>query len=203
MPVNHTRLNLHDVMAILRRRGFAFHSQHGVGLRLTTPDRRKGVKSFASGRAPRNLLIPISARHLDEVLLMSRNDEEAAAVIERMSLGHMPEPQFHQPAAAPALDSQQLDQMVTARVENAMARQAQQHQARVSSVQAELDKALEELEALKKQSVKPARKKRASKKRGKAAASAPAEADLDPDEEKALNDVLAGEAAELAQLEDE
>jgi len=134
---------------------------------------------------------------------MSRNDEEAAAVIERMSLGHMPEPQFHQPAAAPALDSQQLDQMVTARVENAMARQAQQHQARVSSVQAELDKALEELEALKKQSVKPARKKRASKKRGKAAASAPAEADLDPDEEKALNDVLAGEAAELAQLEDE
>lgn len=193
-------------MAILRRRGFAFHSQHGVGIRLTTPDRRKGVKAFASGRAPRNLLIPISARHLDEILLMSRNDEEAAAVIERMSLGHMPEPQFHQPAAAPALDSQQLDQMVTARVENAMARQAQQHQARVSSVQAELDKALEELEALKKKTAepaKPARKKRASKKRGKAAAPSPSEADLDPEEEKALNDVLAGEAAELAQLEDE
>lgn len=193
-------------MAILRRRGFAFHSQHAVGLRLTTPDRRKGVKAFASGRKPRNLLIPITARHLDEILLMSRNDEEAAAVIERMSLGQLSEPAFHQPSSAPPLDTTQLDEMVKARVENAMARQAQQHQARVSSVQAELDKALEELEALKKQAAKPAPKARPAKKRGKKAAAkaAPAsEPDLDPEEEAALNSVLANEAKELAELEDE
>lgn len=198
MPVNHTRLNLHDVMAILRRRGFAFHSQHGVGIRLTTPQRGRGVKPFASGRSPRNLLIPISHRHLDEILLMARNDEEAAAVIERMSLGQMDQPAFGAPVAAPQIDSDQLDQMVTARVENAIARQAQMHQARMGEVQAALEKAKQELEELKKKQVEAAPKKRASKKQSKKAV-----ADLAPEEEAALNEVLGQEAAELAQLEDE
>ena len=53
---------------------------------------------------------------------------------------------------------------------------------------------------------KPAPKARQAKKRGKKAAAkaAPAsEPDLDPEEEAALNSVLANEAKELAELEDE
>ena len=188
MPVQHTRLNENDVRSILRRRGYAFHSQHGVGMRLTTVLR--GAKSIGGGRHERTRLIPISPAHLREVLEMSSNEEQAADVIEKLSLGQLDAPQFAHPAAAtaaPSFDPQQMQRMV----QNAVANESAKYQSQIGELQAQLKEAKRELAAAK----KPTRKRRSKKAAVKKPVGEPT-----PEEQKVIDELLASEKAELDQV---
>jgi hypothetical protein len=164
MPINHTKLDLVDVTVVLRRRGYAFHSQYETGIRLTKPDMGANGVFKETRRRKRILLVPISPAHLDEILVYSRNADEAAEQIEKMSLGVQDAPRFGHaaPAQQPAIDPGAIDQLISNRVANELAKQQAGNDAKLAELQQQLVEAQQQLDAAKAAS-KPARKKAAKK----------------------------------------
>jgi hypothetical protein len=165
MPVNHTKLDLVDVTTVLRRRGYAFHSQYQTGIRLTKPDMSANGVFKETKRRKRVLLVPVSPAHLHDILIYSRNANEAADQIEHISLGVQDAPSFHQAAAPaePAVDADTLDRLISNRVANELAKQQAINDAKIAELQDQLEKAQEPGPATsrKRKAVKkPARKRK-------------------------------------------
>ena len=198
MPINHTKLDLADVTVVLRRRGYAFHSQYQSGLRLTKPDMSADGVFKETRRRKRVLLVPISPAHLNEILVYSRNSNEAAEQIEQMSLGVQDAPRFQHSAAAPtpAVDAGALDQLISNRVSNELAKQQAASDAKIAALQQQLEETQQKLSTAKttakKKAKKPARK--ASRKTSKDGLP-----ELSTDEQAALDAIMQQEAQDMGQ----
>jgi hypothetical protein len=161
MPINHTLLDLVDVISALRRRGYAFHSQYETGLRLTKPDMTADGVFKETKRRKRVLLIPISKNHVTEILTYSRNVAEAAEQIEKMSLGVQDAPSFSHnaaPAAPAGLDADVVDKLISNRVANELAKQQAAADAKLAEMRKQLEETQQKLEAASKQVKRPAKK---------------------------------------------
>jgi hypothetical protein len=200
MPVNHTKLNLIDVTNLLRRRGYAFHSQYQTGLRLTKPDMSADGVFKETKRRKRVLLVPISRPHLDDILTYSRNTEEAAEQIEKMSLGVQDAPSFAHSAPQPAagMDAATIDRLISNRVANELAKQQKSSDAKMAELQKQLEEAQQQL--------KDAKKARPAARKGKKTAKKVARKvdksglpELTPEEQAALNATMQQAAQDLAE----
>lgn len=177
---------------------------------MTKPDPNKENNFKETGKPRRLILIAISQEHLDEVLAYSRSDKEAADVLEDLGNGRILAPSFGRQGGAPALDQNQIEKLVSQRVENEVAKlvsRSSQAQAEQQEKIAKLEAKLAAAEEASKRKPAAAGKKKASAKRkqpkgglvakAKARAQAEREAaggepELSEEEQEHLNRVLAG-----------
>lgn len=148
-------------------------------------------------RRKRVLLVPVTLAHLNEILVYSRNAEEAAEQIEQMSLGVQDAPQFNNaaPAAAPSLDPAAIDQLIGNRVANELAKQQSGNDAKIAQLQKQLEETQAELSATKTRG--RAGKKKTSKKAARKPprkTSTDGQPELTEDEQAALDAIMQNEA---------
>jgi len=189
-----------DVISALRRRGYAFHSQYETGLRLTKPDMTADGIFKETRRRKRVLLIPISKKHVTEILTYSRNVAEAAEQIEKMSLGVQDAPSFSHnaaPAEPAGLDADVVDKLISNRVANELAKQQAAADAKLAKMQKELEAAKKALD----EAVTRPRAKKASKKTRKPARKVDNTGlpELTEEEQKALDAAMRQAAQDIAE----
>ena len=189
-----------DVISALRRRGYAFHSQYETGLRLTKPDMTADGIFKETRRRKRVLLIPISKKHVTEILTYSRNVAEAAEQIEKMSLGVQDAPSFSHnaaPAEPAGLDADVVDKLISNRVANELAKQQAAADAKLAKMQKELEAAKKALD----EAVTRPRAKKASKKARKPARKVDNTGlpELTEEEQKALDAAMRQAAQDIAE----
>lgn len=171
MPSIKDKINLSDVQAILRGRGYAFHSQRGVALRLTKANPNKRFKE--TSKPYRDLMVAIRGSHLDEILAYSHNDKEAADLIEKLSTGAILAPSFPHRQGGSGIDPEMLEKLVSKRIEGEVAKLVSQSAAAQAEQQAKIAKleaALAEAEAKAQTPAEPTKKvgaKKATRKQPK------------------------------------
>lgn len=150
MPQILTSLELHLVVDALRKNGWAFHSQSGVGLRLSKADPNPEAVFKQTGRRKRQLMVPISKHHLKEILMQSRNVKEAVEQIEAISIGVQLAPEFgHTGNAVAGVDPAVYERLLSQRIENEMAKRDASRDKVISELQAANERLEEKLMALK------------------------------------------------------
>jgi len=78
-----------EVRPILKSRGYGFHSDRKYPLTLNKPSSDPKMRSKTTGTPRMEQLKPISRAELDAILTKAQNAEEAAVLIERLSLGEV------------------------------------------------------------------------------------------------------------------
>lgn len=162
MPQVVTKLELHRVNDVLRNRGWAFHSQSGIGLRLTKADPSENGK-FKTGRHKRILMTPVSKDALDEILKYSRDIRQAVEQIEAISIGAQLKPELNNSGDSGGMDPKVMEKLITQRIENEMAKLGEANQKKLDAAQAKLEKLEAELAAAKKKVPAKAAKKTSKK----------------------------------------
>jgi len=167
MPQILSKLESHRVNEILRRRGWAFHRQSNIGLRLTKKDPNPENVFKSTGQRKRILMTPISRVHLDEILTVSRNLQEAVEQIEAISIGAQLSPEFAHMSAngAAGVSPAVMEKLLLQRMENEMAKITEANQAKLdaaekkmAALEAKLEKAQETPKAAKPKKVPGERK---------------------------------------------
>ena len=200
MPQILSKLDQNVVFEALRRRDWAFHSQGGVGLRLTKADPNPENKFKTTGKRKRILMTPISKAHMEDILHQSRNVEEAVRQIEAISLGAQLAPEFAGGGnnKAAGVDPAVYEKLLTQRIENEVSKVAEKYQRETERLKTQNEALAAKLEALAKPK-KVATGKRKQPKGGVLARvkkQTEDEPELTPEQQKLLAQVMGGADAE-------
>jgi len=114
MPVVRTVLDILDVLPLLSARGYGVNRNQRYGLQLTVATSRQ----FSNGSFERELLKPISKEDLGAILTRCESKEQAALMIENISLGkiHSAVEETQETTAATGLTAEQIAHIIDSRV---------------------------------------------------------------------------------------
>lgn len=148
-----------QVQKILHQRNYRFQYQRGCGIRLTAVNSKERFRE--TGQFKRTPLTPVSTVHLNQILRMAENAEQAADQIEAISLGKQFEPNMAKPGNMPGLDNKTIERIVETRTQHAMADASEQYQKMIAQQRSEMEDLRVQLEELRKatEKKKPGRPK--------------------------------------------
>lgn len=166
MPVVYKEIELHEVVKLLRQKGYGEDASRNYALRLNMATTERYKTSGAYKRVP---IGGVTKAQLTQILRLSSDAEEAAAKVEAICLGKemLPIEANGMPSQEPGLDLVTAERLITNRVAN----EVQKHLEPVNAMQQQLVAMLGGLKdmiaSLPQQSAAPAGKKRGRPKGSK------------------------------------
>lgn len=193
MPQILSRLDSDSVYEVLRKRGWGFHAQSGVGIRLSKKDPNPDNTFKTTGQRKRQLMVPISRPHLEEIMTQSRNISQAVQQIEAMSVGAQLEPDFNTgTGSSKSIDPALYEKLISQRIENEMAKVTEQSDKQMEALRRKNEQLEAKLEQMKASTAKNQPGKRKQPKGGvlEKIRQIDPEPELTPEQQAALDAVM-------------
>ena len=142
MPVVYTKIDLDEVLALLKQRGYGFHSNRQYPLQLNVPSKTRFRK--VDGQPHRELLRGITQVERDAILMKAQTIEDAAAMIEALATGQELSPidALNTEQASSGLSADQISSLIQNRTNLAVTQELAPLRAEIASLKTEMSELL-------------------------------------------------------------